>query len=353
VSRLIVLIGIVGIVAITVSTRVANVHFWNDVRGVVEFRMMPQRIVRFLAVGDVNLGRGAGQEILRGDTLYPFAATRDTLASYDLVFANLECTLSDQNGETQHPKNNLIFTGPPEGAEALRKAGIHVVSTANNHALDYGVRAHAETIDNLRRAGVAFVGTALDSTRLFEPVTVTRNGIQFAFFACTDVMNITDRAWLRYVAQADTARLLRRIRAYRDSVDFIVVSYHGGEEYAERPSSRSLSFTRALIDAGVDLVLGHHPHVSYGVEKIGERYVVLSLGNFVFRQPQHFWTQRSFAFAAEVMKEGDTTRISRFRCLPLLTGFQPRFVGDGSEAQQMFYRIQRYSKLPETENLTW
>jgi poly-gamma-glutamate synthesis protein (capsule biosynthesis protein) len=227
------------------------------------------------------------------------------------------------------------------------------VSTANNHALDYGVRAHAETIENLRRAGVAFVGTALDSTCLYEPVTIDRHGIRFAFFACTDVMNITDRMWLRYVAQADTAKVLTRIRAYRDSADIIVVSYHGGEEYAERPSSRSLSFTRALIDAGADLVIGHHPHVSYGIEKIGKRYVVLSLGNFVFRQPQHFWTQRSFAFAADVTKDGDEAYISRARCLPLVTGFQPRFVGDGTEAEQMFDRIQRYSTLPESENLTW
>jgi poly-gamma-glutamate capsule biosynthesis protein CapA/YwtB (metallophosphatase superfamily) len=301
----------------------------------------------------VNLGRAAGQEILKGDTLYPFAATHDTIASYDLVFANLECTLSEQHGETQHPKNNLIFTGPPGGAESLRKAGIHVVSTANNHALDYGVRAHAQTIENLRRAGIAFAGTASDSAHLFDPAIITLHGIRFAFFACTDVMNITDRLWLRYVAEADTGKMLPRIRAYRDSVDFIVVSYHGGVEYAERPSSRSLSFSRALVEGGADLVLGHHPHVSYGVEKIGKRYIVQSLGNFVFRQPQHFWTQRSFAFAAEVTKSEEGTWISRFHCLPVLTGFQPRFMARGMDAQEMFHRIQRYSTLPESENLSW
>jgi len=347
VTRLIVVIGILGVVAIAIHTRQANLRFWREYRS--EF--VPT--VSLLAVGDVNLGRSAGQEILKGDTLYPFREVSETFAVYDLVFANLECTLSDQKGETQHPKNNLIFTGPPGGAESLREAGVHVVSTANNHALDYGVRAHAETINNLRRAGVAFTGTALDSARLYEPAIIDRRGIRFAFFACTDVMNITDRMWLRYVAHADSAKLLPRVRAYRDSVDFIVVSYHGGVEYAERPSAQSLAFTRSVIGAGADLVLGHHPHITYGIEKIGKRYVVLSLGNFVFSQPQRFWTQRSFAFAADVKKDGNETYILRFRCLPLLSGFQPRFVGDTEEARLMVDRIQRYSTLPESENLSW
>ncbi len=349
---MIAVIGLVGIGVITISTRVSYLRLETERNGhLIALPSAP--VVRFLALGDVNLGREAGQEILKGDTLYPFAATYDTIASYDLVFANLECTLSEQHGETQHPKNNLIFTGPPGGAESLRKAGIHVVSTANNHALDYGVRAHGQTIENLRRADIAFAGTAPDSAHLFDPAIITRHGIRFAFFACTDVMNITDRLWLRYVAQADTGKMLPRIRAYRDSVDFIVVSYHGGVEYAERPSSRSLGFSRALVEGGADLVLGHHPHVSYGLEKIGKRYIVQSLGNFVFRQPQHFWTQRSFAFAAEVTKSEEGTWISRFHCLPVLTGFQPRFMASGSEAKDMFHRIQRYSTLPESENLSW
>jgi poly-gamma-glutamate capsule biosynthesis protein CapA/YwtB (metallophosphatase superfamily) len=352
VNRAIAVIGLVGICAITISTRVSYLRFETEANA--HLLTLPSApVVQFLALGDVNLGRGAGQEILKGDTLYPFAATRDTIASYDLVFANLECTLSEQHGETQHPKNNLIFTGPPGGAESLRKAGVHVVSTANNHAIDYGVRAHAQTMENLRRAGVAFVGTAPDSGHLFDPVIITRHGIRFAFFACTDVMNITDRLWLRYVADADTGKILPRIRAYRDLVDFVVVSYHGGEEYAEKPSVRSLSFTRALVEGGADLVLGHHPHVSYGVEKIGTRYIVQSLGNFVFRQPQHFWTQRSFAFAAEITKSDEGTRISHFHCLPVLAGYQPQFVAGDTAAREMFHRIQRYSTLPESEKLSW
>jgi poly-gamma-glutamate synthesis protein (capsule biosynthesis protein) len=305
----------------------------------------PTRVLRLLAVGDVNLGRTVGQEILNGDTLFPFASVREEFARYDVVFANLECTLSDQGGETQHPRNNLIFTGPPEGAHSLRKAGVTVVSTANNHALDYGVAAQRQTMQSLTEAGVCFVGTSTESQSLFKPVIVTRKGISIAFFACTDVMNIEDPMWKRYVAAADTSKLLPSIRAYRDSADFIVVSYHGGEEYRDRPTNRTVDFAHSVIHSGADLFLGHHPHVPYGVEDMGGRYIVYSLGNFVFYQPDRYWTQRSFGFSAELVKDASGTRVLTFDCLPVSCGLQPRFLTNDPEANRITERIERLSSL--------
>ncbi len=299
--------------------------------------------IKLLAVGDVNLGRGVGQEILAGDTLYPFAAVKDTFAGFDIVFANLESQLSDQAGQTQHPRNNLIFTGPPGGAYALRKAGVTIVSTANNHALDYGVKALRETSRYLDSAAVRHAGTADDSMHIYDPVIVSPKGIRVALFACTDVMNFEDPWWRKHVAAADTGKLLPRVRAVRDSVDFIIVSYHGGEEYADRATIRTREFAREVIAGGADLFLGHHPHVPYGVEREQGKYVVPSLGNFVFRQPDHFWTQRSFAFAAEISKDEHGTRVSSFNCLPVHTGFQPGFVNDKHESDLILERIRTLS----------
>lgn len=299
--------------------------------------------IRLLAVGDVNLGRGVGQAILDGDTLFPFVAVRDSFAQYNIVFANLESQLSDQEGETQHPKNNLIFTGPPGGAGALRKGGVSVVSTANNHALDYGIKALRETSRYLDKAGVQHVGTSDDTLHMYDPAILSSNGIRVAFFACTDVMNFEDPSWKRHVASADTGRLLPRIRALRDSVDFIIVSYHGGEEYADRATFRTREFAHEVIAGGADLFLGHHPHVPYGVEEEQGKYIVPSLGNFVFRQPDHFWTQRSFAFSAEIVKDVRGTRVSSFKCLPVRTGFQPEFVTDKRESDVILERIRTLS----------
>jgi poly-gamma-glutamate synthesis protein (capsule biosynthesis protein) len=304
-----------------------------------------RQVVRLLAVGDVNLGRDVGQQILKGDTLYPFAYVKEEFSKYDVVFANLESPLSDQGGETQHPRNNLIFTGPPGGAQSLLKAGVTVVSTANNHALDYGISAQRQTMQYLRVAGVRFVGTSDDSRSLFEPVILLRNRIRIAVFACTDVMNIEDPMWRRYVAPADTSKLLPRIRAYRDSVDFIIVSYHGGEEYRDRPTGTTQDFARGLISGGADLFLGHHPHVPYGVEDLSGRYVVYSLGNFVFYQPDRYWTQHSFGFSADLVKDASGTRIMKFQCIPVSCGLQPRFVTDELDVHRITNRIERLSSV--------
>ncbi len=105
--------------------------------------------------GDVNLGRGAGQKILKDPKYDPFAEIAPLLSTADFRAVNLESQLSDQNGETQSPNHHLIFTGPPGGADVLAAAHIDLVSLANNHAWDYGKKALFETFTNLERAGVA------------------------------------------------------------------------------------------------------------------------------------------------------------------------------------------------------
>ncbi len=309
--------------------------------------------IRLLAVGDINLGRDVGQSILAGDTLFPFMAVMNVFKEYDIVFANLECTLSDQKGETQHPRNNLIFTGPPAGASSLKRAGVTVVSTANNHALDYGRSALGETITHLDVAGVPFVGTSLDSNMLYEPLIIERGGIALAFFACTDVMNIENPMWKRYVASADTGKLLPRVRSVRDSVDFVIVSYHGGEEYTPKPTRRTERFAEYVISAGADVFLGHHPHVPHGINNVGESIIVYSLGNFVFRQPFEFWTQWSFAFAATITKNEHGTSISSFSCLPVAAGLQPTFDMTPDQASVVHDRIQKLSSVNVAGTVQW
>ncbi len=294
--------------------------------------------VRFLALGDINLGRKVGQEILMGDTLYPFRNVSQVLSNYDIVFGNLECTLSDQKGETQHPRNKLIFTGPPAGGMALKRGGVTVVSTANNHALDYGLRAHFETMENLTQAGVLFAGTSLDSSVLYEPLIFSMNSIRFALFACTDIMNTEDLGWKRYVAAADTAKLLPRIRVYNDSVDVLIVSYHGGAEYTQTATQRTVAFAAQCINAGADAFLGHHPHVPHALEVFEGRPVAYSLGNFVFSQPFAEWTQKSFALSMTINKTSAGVSLE-VDCLPLVSGFQPYFTYDSTIATSVRERV--------------
>jgi hypothetical protein len=307
--------------------------------------------VSFLALGDINLGRGVGQRILQGDTLFPFAAVVDTLRSYDVVFANLESNISDQNGRTEHPRNNIVFTAPPAAAQALHRAGITVVATANNHALDFGVSALAQTVAYLDSAGVAHAGTGKGD--LYRPAIIRVRGVRIAVFAVTDIMNATGEGWKNFVASADTAALLPAVRAVRDSVDAVILSYHGGDEYAGRATRRTRGFVRDVLRGGVDLFIGHHPHVPYGLDAVGGRLAAHSLGNFVFRQPDRYWTRFGFALSAVIVKDTAGTRMEAVRCLPLRADFQPAFLSGGEDAARVLGRIRLLSTVEASEKLAW
>ena len=242
--------------------------------------------VVLIAGGDVCLGKALGQELLRDPTHDPFAPVGALLASADVRFINLESQLSDQRGETQHPANPLVFTGPPAGADALARAGITVASLANNHMWDYGEGAFLETLRHLERVGVAYAGVGRTRGMAYAPVLVERGGFRVAVLAVTDIWNqgtLWKHPARERVAGADLEGLGAAVRAARVKLhaDAVVVSQHGGVEYLDRPAPRTRAFAHASIDAGADAFLGHHPHVIQGVEMRRGRPIFYSLGNFV------------------------------------------------------------------------
>ncbi len=309
--------------------------------------------VQLIAFGDVNLGRTLGRMLLRGDTLHPFRKLADTIASYDVVFANLESPLSDQRGETENPRSNYIFTGPPSGAWSLRKGGVTVVATANNHALDYGAGAHRETLVNLDAAGVLHAGSGRTARETYEPARFSVNGITIALFACSALMNIRPSRWDTLVASCDTARLFPRIRAWRDSADFLILSYHGGDEYTDRPTAGTIAFTRAAARTGVDLVLGHHPHVPHGIAREGDAIIAHSLGNCVFEQPSQFWTRHGLALAVRLVKDAMGRHLEVMRCLPVRCGYQPEILPPGADARRVLERVRHLSTGAAEEWFSW
>jgi poly-gamma-glutamate synthesis protein (capsule biosynthesis protein) len=136
-------------------------------------------------------------------------------------------------------------------------------------------------------------------------------------------------------------------------VDFVLLSYHGGEEYADTPSQGIRNFARSALDNGVDLFLGHHPHVPYGLERRGQRLAFHSLGNFVFRQPQRTWTQYGIAASVVLTKDSTGATITGVRCLPVRAGFQPVFLPPGEEASRVLERVRRLSAPIDRELTSW
>ena len=280
--------------------------------------------VRLVAGGDANLGRACGQRLLAEPEYDPFHGVASLWADADVRFVNLESPLSEQHGETQSPHHNLVFTGPPGGAEALARAGIGLVSTANNHAWDYTKRGLFETLANLDRAGIAHAGTAEAEADAYRPVLVHVNGLTLALFAVTQVWNLgvfSEEEARHHVAWADMARLRDSLTEARASADFVIVSYHGGEEYIDAPLASSRAFVSEVIGAGADVVIGHHPHVPQGVAFIGGHPAFFSLGNLVFDGRSELpWTRASF-LAKLKLERGAPIAVSA--CPYAIEGYEP------------------------------
>jgi poly-gamma-glutamate capsule biosynthesis protein CapA/YwtB (metallophosphatase superfamily) len=277
-----------------------------------------------------------GQILLREPARDFFTPLAPLLASADIRFCNLESQLSDQRGETESPVNNLVFTGPPAGADALARAGFTIVSTANNHAWDYGERALFETMDNLDRAGVRYVGTGKKRPDAYRPVILEVRGVRVAFHAVTDIWNqgsLFTHPAAEFVAGADPAALPIAVRALRadPSVDFIAVSYHGLSEYMDQPMERTRTLLRSAIDAGADVILGHHPHVIQGVEWRRGRPILYSLGNLLMRMhSRQRWTELGYLARIRLVPgERPSVEACPFR----IDGIVPRpFPGDPAQA---------------------
>ncbi|MBI4701998.1 MAG: CapA family protein [Deltaproteobacteria bacterium] len=240
-----------------------------------------------MAGGDVSFGRERGQLLLRDPDRDDFATLRALIDPADVRFVNIESTLSDQHGETGSPLNKLVFTGPPIASRSLERAHIDVVSLANNHAWDYGEAALRETFDHLDRAGIAYVGAGRSRAEAYAPRFVERSGFKLGFVAVTDIWNqaYTPHPGKELVADANLETMAAAIRQARaePGVDAVILSYHGGDEYVDRPLLRQIEVFAAAVKAGADVVIGHHPHVVRRVEFVDGRPVLHSLGNLLMR----------------------------------------------------------------------
>jgi poly-gamma-glutamate capsule biosynthesis protein CapA/YwtB (metallophosphatase superfamily) len=246
---------------------------------------------RLLFGGDVMLSRFVGK--LARDNHDPAFSLRDlapVLRKADLAFVNLESPFSDRGHVVEE---GMVFKAEPEMVEALVEAGIAIVSTANNHARDCGAYGVEYTLDWLASHGIATVGSAKKAEQAHVGTVLERNGVRFGFLAYTyDQSNGNYTDVDARIAVMDTARMRRDVQNLLTRADVAVVSMHAGIEYSPTPNAQQKEFAHAAVDAGAQIVVGHHPHVTQPWERYGSGVVFYSLGNLVFDQFQRAETQR-------------------------------------------------------------
>lgn len=220
-----------------------------------------------------------------------FEDVRPILSAADLTIANFETTTAGPDrGYTGYP----LFNSPDTLLDAIKYAGIDVLTTANNHSLDTRDTGLIRTLEQIRARGMDAVGTYVDGNA--DRILVKEvNGIKFAILSYTESTNGLgdqyDPAYLNTILNLMTKENISRdIKLAKEAeVDFIIAYLHWGNEYMTEPNEIQVDFANFMAEEGVDLILGSHPHVIQKTDIIEtadgrETFVVYSLGNFISNQ---------------------------------------------------------------------
>jgi len=231
-------------------------------------------------MGDVMLGellenfRCGLKSTIEKRGIDPFEHVKPLLKDADANVVNLECVLSDSS---IRPKPfSEILRSPEKFITYLTDAHINVVNTANNHALDHGKEAFERSLELLKDHGIHPIGYRRDSYFQEEPLVLEPAEIKVGFLGY-NISNFPDEDKRKCVE-----RMKDIITGVRSSVDVLVLSVHWGEEHTNVPPPYVVRYGKELLEAGCDIIHGHHSHQIQGVIRDGNRIFGPSLGDFIF-----------------------------------------------------------------------
>jgi poly-gamma-glutamate synthesis protein (capsule biosynthesis protein) len=236
-----------------------------------------------LLVGDVQAGRG-------GQTSLPARLPAEFQAA-DLLVGNLEGVISSLPPPSVPAYEPYRLAADPAAAWELSRLGFDLLGLANNHALDLGAAGLQATTQNLARAGIRVVGAGASSQQAQQAVFYQLGNLRIAFLAVTAISPVelesASGGWVPAVWQPE---IMQTVRQARQAADLVIVMLHWGFEYQAQVDPAQRSLAQSLFEAGADLVVGHHPHVTQSLEwftrqgSTNPQLAAYSLGNFWFTQ---------------------------------------------------------------------
>ena len=285
----------------------------------------PQRVapISMVLVGDIMMDRGVKRSVdanFGGDFAALFANTQ-YLKDADIAFGNLEGPIA---GSGRNVGSRFSFRMMPVVAGTLGDSGFDVVSFANNHVGDWDRAAFDETLLQLKEAQIQYAGAGVNYTDAATPRIIEVRGIKVGFLAATDVgpdwLKATEKS--SGILLASDPKLSEIITTAKQSVDVLVMSFHWGNEYSPA-NTRQQMLAYASIDAGADIVVGHHPHVMQKVEEYNGKLIYYSLGNYIF--DQYFSEHTMRGMVATIMIDPETKAITHTEQVsPLSRQFVPQ-----------------------------
>jgi len=253
--------------------------------GTAEIAGLEPKSVSISFLGDLMLDRGVRSSVTKnfaGDYSVLFEKL-GMLHDSDIVFGNLEGVASDAGKDGG---SLYSFRMDPSVIPALKGAGFSVLSVANNHVGDWGYAAYVDTLARLKENEILYTGGGVNSTEAETPVIIERGGLKIGFLGFSD----KGPEWMKATAESAgilssyNPRFAEIIKNASSKVDFLIVSFHFGEEYKTIHDKRQELLAHTAIDNGAKIVVGHHPHVAQDTEVYRNGYIMYSLGNAIFDQ---------------------------------------------------------------------
>lgn len=272
--------------------------------------------------GDILLDRGVRQQIETRGTESLFTPGIDSvLRASTIVVGNLECPATTIKAPTF---KRFVFRGEPEWLEALREHGFTHLNLANNHSVDQGRRGLEDTYRQVIAHGMTPLGADSTQAAAARPVLLAAEP-RAVWLLPTLRMPLENYPWLPEswsVSQDDDDNLVRRVADMRraDSTAVIIVMPHWGWEHHLEPVGQQRILAHRIIDAGADLIIGHHPHTLQTIEDYRGHYIFYSLGNFIFDQKKPINSHAAIV-AVDITADSlalRTHHIQISRCAPTL-----------------------------------
>ncbi|MCC3357366.1 CapA family protein [Bacillus sp. REN16] len=256
-------------------------------------------LIHSIVYNDANTGNGY-------DFKPMIANVKDLLENADLTIANQETIVGGTEiGLSTYPS----FNSPFEVADAFKDAGVDIVSIANNHTLDRGEKAIISATNYLNSIDIEYTGGYQSPEDKSRIRILNRNGINIAFLSYTYGTNgIPVPNGKDYLVNLIDMELIKKdIKAAKEAADVVSVSMHWGNEYQLLPNDHQKQLAQQLADEGVDIIIGHHPHVLQPMDWLtgkdgNQTFVVYSLGNFLSGQ---MWDYKDIGgvLQVEIVKE--------------------------------------------------
>jgi len=302
----------------------------------IEVEPIPVKPLRkeftFVAVGD-NLIHYPIYEYAKkmGGDHYDFSSCyepmKEVIQRADIAFLNQEVTIA---GEEYTISSYPLFNSPKELAADMAVLGFDVINQATNHSLDSGLQALIESWKLWNELEVQVVGFFPEEHGPIQ--IIEREDVRFAFLGYNYGLNgfeVNDWLGFGMTFLGEEEQILTDVRNAKTVADFVIVSFHWGDEYNTQANEQQQHLAKLLANENVDLIIGHHPHVIQPVELLTRQDgkslpVFYSLGNFISNQLDSINLLGGMAYLRFV-KEGDLTSVETPLLIPLVTHYDSAF----------------------------